>query len=228
MLPITCACWTWAGRACAARPSQADVDARYAYIESALRRDAPAARLWWTGWVASYAALTVGQASFALATTSKGLRIDSLVGGATTLLGAVGTALTSRAAFTAPGRLAAMKADTPRARRLRLKRAEESLRDVADSERFGRSPVSYIGAALVTLASTFVLWAGYKRYTSGWLNLLAGTAVSQIQIATQPTSGLRAWNAYRAGRFTPQAGASPGLSWSVALTPRGVWLCGRF
>jgi hypothetical protein len=227
-LTVGCACLAWSGCARAAEPSAAEVDERYAFIEAALKRDAPPARLWWTGWVTSYATLTVGQAALALAVKSRGLRIDSIVGGATTLLGVAGTALSSRAAFTGPGELGDMDADTPRARRLRLKRAEDLLHEVAESERLGRSPVTYFGAAAVTLASTFVLWAGYKRYASGWLNLLAGTAVSQLQIATQPTAGLRAWNAYCAGRLTPEVGTRPSLAWSVALTPRGVWLVGSF
>lgn len=225
---LACMCLACAGRARAAARTPSEVDARYAAIESALARDAPAARLWWTGWVTGYAALGVGQAAFALAVHDKGLRVDAAVGASTSLVALGGTLLGPRTPFTAPGELARMDASTPRARRLRLERAEQLLRDAAESERAGLSPWMQLGGAAVTLGSTFVLWIGYHRYLSGWLNLLASTAVGELQFATQPTDAIATWNAYRAGRLVHAAAAEPRLSWSVALAPGGVWLSGRF
>jgi hypothetical protein len=201
----------------AAGPSSTadDTDARTASIVSALADGESAARLWWVGWTVGFAALTVGEGTVALATHDAGVRADAVVGLSGSALG-TGTMLflASRAAFAYRGRLDAIDPSTPEGRRARLVEAEKILDEAADDEAFGRSLIVHLGGDAVVLASSFVLWAGYHRYASGWLNLISGTAVAEAQILTHPTAAITARKAYRAGTSKPSA---PALTWT--LTP---------
>lgn len=210
----------------AADPAPADVDARYEAIVSALERGEGAARLWWTGWTLGFAALTLGEGTVALVTHDPGTRADAVVGTSGSALG-VGAMLllSSRAAFDYRGRLAGLAASTPEARLARLREAERTLDVAADDEAMGRSLVAHLGGDAVILAGSFVLWAGYHRYASGWLNLIGGTLTAEAQILTRPTAAIEARRAYRAGTLRPRA---PPSTWTLTPTVGGVTLTGTF
>ncbi len=214
-------------RARADERTPAEVDARYSAIESALARGESRSRLWWNGWALGYGGLTVAQGGIALFAKDKGTRVDAVVGGAGSLLGFAGVLTTSRAAFTARDTLAEMDASTPEARALRLRKAEELLEEAADAERLQKSIWAHLATTTVNLTGTFVLWIGYKRYQSGWLNLLASTAVGELQIITAPTDAVDAWDDYRAGRLRKRSSA-PRAAWSVAPVPWGLELSASF
>ncbi|MBI3199936.1 MAG: hypothetical protein HYZ29_00250 [Myxococcales bacterium] len=189
------------------------VGERYRFILAELEQGEGNAALWWNGWTFGFAAATVGQTVLALAVDDRGWRIDNAVGAATSGLGAIGTALEPRTPITAAADLRAMDASTPAARALRLRRAEQLLRDAAQEELDGRSWFPHVAGAATTLAASAVLWYGYDRYSSGWLNLLGGTLVTELQIASRPTAAVRAYRAY----YQRHAGAA-------ALAPRTWWI----
>lgn len=207
------------------RPPPPDEAARYAFLVASLEHERPAMQLWWTGWTLGYAGLAAGQAGAALFWPDDGTRIDATVGAVESTLGVVGMLITPRTPIDAPDELRAMDASTPQARARRLRRAEHLLAKSAEDEALGQSWLPHLEAALVNYAGTSVLWFGYHRYAGGWLNLIGGTAVSELQILTRPTASIDAWRRYRAGLTTPP---SDGIAWSIAPTIGGAAVVGTF
>lgn len=112
-----------------------------------------------------------------------------------------------------------MESGTPQARRLRRLRAEELLHTSAKEEGFGISWVPHVAAAAVNLAGAYILFHDYKRYVPGWLSLGSGTAVAELQIVTQPTAAIGAWNRYlRTYPVQAGTGRGPAVAWTVAPT----------
>jgi hypothetical protein len=214
-----------AGPGIAADPSLEDVDARYEAIRSALGEGESSARLWWYGWNAGFVALTLGEGTVLLVTHDPGQRVDSSVGLIGAAIGSGALLISSRAAFTYRGRLAAMDASTPAARLARLHEAERILDRAADAETAGQAWFAHVGGDALTLAGTFVLWAGYHRYASGWLNLVGGVIVTEAEILTRPTAAITARRAYRAGRLPAP---TPSFTWTLVPAVGGLGWLARF
>jgi hypothetical protein len=206
--------------------ASADVDARYAAISASLEAGEGAARLWWFGWTGGYAALTVGEAIVAAAARDEGTRVDAIVGLSGSALGVGAMLFSSRAGFAFRGRLSAYDPDTLDGRRARLREAEKILDEAANDEESTRAWYTHVAGDAVTLAGTFVLWAGYHEYANGWLNLIGGTLVTEAQILTKPTAAIRARRAYRAGTLTAPRAVS--FTWSIAPALGGVGFVGTF
>ncbi len=203
-----------------AEPLPAEVDARYGAILGALEQGESRARLWWYGWTLGFAALTVGETATAVVTHDGGLRADAVVGASGSALGlGAMLLLTSRSAFQFRDRLAAIDTSTPDGRLARLREAERILDEAADDETGGHSIFAHLGSDVVTLAGSFVLWAGYHRYASGWLNLVGGVVVGEAQILTRPTAAIFARRAYRAGLASAEP---PSPRWFVIPAPGGM------
>ncbi|GEM_PF-1114315 len=191
-------------------------DERYDFILGELERGEGNAGLWWNGWALGFALATVGQGAVAVAASDRGWRIDNAVGAASSGLGLIGTLIEPRTPITAAADLRAMDSTTPRARALRLRRAEQLLRSAAQEEVDGRSWFPHVAGAATTLAASAVLWYGYDRFASGWLNLVGGTLVCELQIASRPTAAARSYRAY----FDRYAGRPP----VAAIAPQRLWV----
>ena len=206
-----------AADACTAEPN---VDTRYDEILTVFERGQTASRWWWYGFTSGYAAATLGQGVLAVVTTDRGTRIDSIVGAAESGIGVIGMFLaTPRTPMWAAGELRAMDNRTACARLRRLRRAEALLEKSADEQESARSWYAQVIGAGLNLAGAAVLWVGYQRYATGWYTLGAGVATQQVQILTQPTAALGAWNSY---------GAHRQATWSVTPFPGGVAVSGVF
>jgi hypothetical protein len=212
-------------RAPESTPVNANVDAEYDALVAELARGESAARLWWWGWTGGFAAIALGEGVVAIATHDAGTRESAVVGICGSALGVGAMLFASRAAFTYRARLESMDASTPEARLLRLREAEKILDEAAKDEEEGRSWFAHVGGDAVTLAGTFVLWAGYHQYANGWLNLLGGTVVTEVQIFTRPTAAIEARRAFRAGRPSPAASS---FTWTVLPSFGGAGLVGTF
>ncbi|MFO0570763.1 MAG: hypothetical protein U0263_34320 [Polyangiaceae bacterium] len=163
---------------------------RYERSERVLEATSGPSAVWWNGWALGFGVCSVAQGAVALAARDRGLRVDSAVGAASCGLGFAGVLLEPRTAIGASAELRAMDASNPRARRARRLRAEALVAQVAREQREGRSWVPHVLGGAVNLAGSAVLWLGYQRYLSGWLNLLGGTLVTELQIATRPTAAM--------------------------------------
>ncbi len=196
------------------------VRARLAFVEHALDTEQPRARHWRNAWLVTFAALAVGQGGFAWLTTNRGYRVDAAVGGAKSALGFLALLVGPHTNTGAADRVAAMPARTHGQRRDKLRLAEALLVDSAKEERFEQSWMPRIASAVVNLAGAYVMWIGYQRYTTGWLSIGSGLAVSELEIRTAPV-GL---TGFRAGPASP----SIATSWTIAPVVGGLSLTGSF
>jgi hypothetical protein len=208
--------WSFAGST-RAQLDHVEIDSRYRVVLRELERGEPAMERWWYGWTVGYGVAAVGQTAAALLVEDEGLRIDSAVGAASSWLAFGAMFVDPRTSITAASELRAMDASSPRARELRLGRAEDLLRTSADEARAARSWFPHVAGMTVTLAGSSVLWIGYQRHLSGWINLLAGTLITEAQILTRPTGALASEQSYF-GRS----------AWMVFPAPNGASLVGWF
>ncbi len=170
--------------------TDAEVTRRLAFIEGRLRAGTPAAERWWTGWLAGFTALTLGQAVVALATTDPGLRKDAAVGAASSSLGVIPLGL-----FPFPDRYAAaavarLAASTPALRREKLARAEALLEKCAEADAAGRAWTAHALSAGVSIGVGLVQAFVYDRPRSGVLSAVGGVGLSEAQIFTRPTAAI--------------------------------------
>lgn len=205
----------------AAANAQDRTEQRYQFIVRELERGEGTSSLWWNGWVGGFAVATAGQTVLALTLKDRGWRIDNAVGAASSGLGLIGTLLEPRTPITAAAELDAMDASTPRARALRLQKAEALLLQAAQEEIDGRSWFPHVAGAATTVAASAVLWYGYERYESGWLNIIGGVLVTELQIATRPTAAIRSYQAYYDRFGSRRQSFAPRRWW---ITTRGLGL----
>jgi hypothetical protein len=203
----------------AAEGDVADVDRRYAFIDAELERGRGPAQAWWTVWMASYSAATLGGAGVALLATSHPLRVSSGVLAAKSILGVGSLALAWRPLWGATPELHAMAATTPEARAARLARAELLLERRAKAESIARGWVTQVSSISINLAGSAVLWFGYDQHRSALVSAGTGLAISEIQIWTTPRGAVDALQRYRAGELTPRT--EPQVSWSFVPWPVG-------
>lgn len=153
------------------------------------------AQIWWWGWAFGYATLTVGQGIVALATSDRDLRVNMLVGSASSLLGLGFVLITDFPARYASAELRAIKEDTEEARSAKQKRARELLRASAEAEIDGRSWVVHLLGASVAVAQGLILWLAFDLPVDGIVNATVSLAISEAQIWTQPTRAIDDWQA---------------------------------
>jgi len=212
--------------------SDAEVTRRLTFIEARLERATPSACLWWSAWYYGYVAVAVGQAGVALATTNRGLRIDSAVGAAFSSLGVLGLGVSGFPPLHAAATLRAFPAGTPAERRSKLARGERLLAGAAAAEVGGRSWVAHVAGIGLTLTSSLVLALAYKRVVSSVVTLVSGVGITEAQIFTRPTAAIDDWSAYQRGASgtSTAAGGRRGtpVTWTVVAQPGGVGLAAAF
>jgi hypothetical protein len=201
-------------------------EARLAFITDRLQQGEGAARAWYWTWTAIYGAATIGQAiGFFLSQDLRG-QVNWATGTATTLLGTLLMLITDFPAEYGARELSRMPVNTPEQRKAKLKRAEELLEKAAEAETDGRAWYIHLGGAAVSLAGGLILWLAYGFLVDGIINTVAGIAVSELQIWTQPTRAIGDWREYQA-QF---GGAASGTKPTVRIVPTigGMALVGRF
>ncbi len=204
----------------AAPGDDADVRARYAFLDAELARGESYARAWWTLWTIGYSAVVAGSLGFGALTTSYDLRVDAYTDAAKSALGLGSVVFTLRAPFRAPGELAAMDASTADARALRLARAEALLDESAAAETLSTSWLAHLASLGVNVGGAAILWFGYGQRGIAIVDMAVGIAVGELQIETTPTDAVDSLRRYRAGDFTPRA--EHRLTWSITPAPGGA------
>lgn len=164
------------------------------------------ARLWWYGWAGFYAGATIVSLTAALTSGNRTLQITSGVSAAESFVGLSGMLILPFAAKDAAAELRDMPEATPEERSKKLLAAEELLQKSAEDEAAGRSWVQHMLGVLVNAAGALVLWQGYgskirqaggEPWEQALLSFVAGTAVSELQIWTEPTGAMAAYKDYR-------------------------------
>jgi hypothetical protein len=201
-------------------------EARLVFITERLQAGEGAARAWYWTWTTIYGAATIGQAiGFFLSQDLRG-QVNWATGAATTLLGTLLMLVTDFPAEYGARELSHMPVNTPEQRKAKLKRAEELLENAASSEADGRAWFIHLGGAVVSIAGGLILWLAYGFLVDGIINTVAGIAVSEIQIWTQPTRAINDWREYQAQFGGAVGGTKPTVR--VIPTIGGMALAGRF
>jgi hypothetical protein len=200
-------------------PAVASASGRLASeIQQQLDHEAAHERLWWNGWMATYAGLTTGQGVAAGLSGDRDTRADLGVGAATSFLGVVGVLISRLPEIDAAAEtLRAMPAEGEHAGRARDEAAALLRKQAAGAEREERSWVAHALNFIVAAGSSLVLWKGFDRGPSSATNFATSLAVGELQIWTQPDA-LIGTSSARAAAPPPETSVTPrrslGLAWS--------------
>jgi hypothetical protein len=217
------------GAACVAppnaRPSLAAVDGRERlfWITRKLELDARRGRVWALGWGVGIGA--AGAASLmAVPFVEPSTRVDWYTGAATAAVGVVPFIVSPLTVTRDAPKLRELIAATPigddaEACAL-LARAELMLRDDAANEERNRAWYIHVGNLAFNTGVFLFLGLGFHHWSAGAVNGLAGAAVGEAIIFTQPTGAIRAAEAYERGDLSAAAptGEAPAWGWAYAAT----------
>lgn len=217
-----------APRARAQDLTDVEITRRLGFIERHLEAGTVAADRWWYGWYGGWTALTVGEVVFAIAAPSRGFRVDSAVGAVSCSLGVIPLGLFPFVPRTAAASLRAVPGVTREEKRRKLATAERLLRTSAETEALGRSWLPHTLGIGVSVAAGLILALGYQRPVTGTINILAGIALTEAQIFTQPTAAIGVWRAYGLGRFETPVAATNTPRWTIVPQPTGIGFAAVF
>lgn len=150
-------------------------------------------------------------------------RYDNIVGGITNLLAVGDLAVNPLGAWNA--------AETLRSRpneekQVKLRYAEQLLKDCADREEYGRSWKTHALGALLSLLGGIAIACDDGRGGDGALFFATSMAVAEIQIFTMPTSAISDWKEYSAmssADFTAHMRESPRNNFFISANPKGLF-----
>jgi hypothetical protein len=201
------------------------INERIRYIQTCLENEKPNANLWWKGWIAGYAAATVGQGISCLISDKKSTKQDMALGAATTLLGAAGQLFTPMVGCNAPGLLAKEPDSSSDERLAKLKYAEKLFENSAKREKLGRSWQAHALSGAVNLSSGLITWIGFKRSVwAGLGNFAFNMAITEAQIWSQPTRAIRDYKLYNS-KYKSSSNpvvSKPEIQWFVSAYPGGI------
>lgn len=173
------------------------VTERIRTIQTMLDESKNAVNIWWYGWLGAYSVATIGQGAACLLSQNTATRQDMILGAGTTILGAVFQLITPLDTGQGAEQLSAMPENTQFEKLLKLKIAEDFLKNYAMKEQEGRSWKIHALNTVVNLGSGLITWLGYKRSVwDGVANFAINTAITETQIWTQPTRTLRDYKKY--------------------------------
>lgn len=226
--------------------SDEEVRERLAFIESCLYAAQPRAKAWWYGWIAGYSAGAVVLGSLAAVhwkdvkrdpqtgqeVPDRGFAEDMLVGSATFALGVGGLLIDPFVPAYGPNSLRAVPGRTAEESRLKLRKAEDLLRECAKREREGRGWLTHLLNLGANAAAGLVTVLAFDRpWSDGLLTFATGEAISLLNIYTQPRRAIRDLENYETTFLGRQASAlkTPGeRCFYFGLSPGGFSLGLRF
>lgn len=174
------------------------VSERIEVIQQMLDRSVVKTDVWWYGWLGTYTAATVGQGVVSLVSDDIITRQDMALGAATTALGAAFQLLTPLDVRAYAHKLSEMPDSTADDKTKKLMAAELYLSDIAAIEKGGRSWKIHAVNTAVNAASGLITWIGFKRSVwDGVANFLLNSAITELQIWTQPTRLIREQKQYQ-------------------------------
>jgi hypothetical protein len=187
-------------RSQSSQPQSQDIDTeRIRYIENVFNESAITSQIWWYGWMGTYSAVAVVSFSIGAVSNNDAVKIVQYVSGVEALIGVAGLLASPMTSAYASWRLRPMPFGTAEERKEKLARGETYLDDCAEGQALGSSWITHTLNVAINAAGGLVIWKGYEKrirnagsnpMTQGLINFLAGTAVGEIQIFTQPTRGI--------------------------------------
>lgn len=174
------------------------VKQRIQHIQNILDKNKRNADLWNYGWIGIYSAGTVAQGFVYVANNDKGLRQDMALGAATTLLADVFQIIDPLKTGKYARKLSEMKDETSDERMIKLTKAEEIFKSAATRDKSGKSWKIHALNGAVNLSSGLITWLAFKRTLwDGIINFAMNSAISELQICTQPTKTFKDYKLYK-------------------------------
>lgn len=158
----------------AAAPSTA-VDPRLDLLE----RDATHARVWFWGFTAAYSLAAVAQTTFALLVDDDGLRVDAIVGAASSALGVGGMIISPVPRVWRAASRARAGGDL-----------DLALTEAAEAERQGRAWYNHALVGVVSVAAGLTLWLGYDRPVSAIITFAEDLVIGELNLFLIPTRSM--------------------------------------
>jgi hypothetical protein len=207
-----------------------DDNARYAWLDAELARIEVPTERWYTGWVASFGLLAIGQYSLGIAAPNAGLREISIAGAINATLGLGAVLIAPNTLDGTREKLENFDASTPLGAYERRRRAEYLLHATAAEEGFYHGPVPLVLAFLSSAGAGAILWFGYDQHVGGIATLGAGLAATGLQMLTRPFSATDAWKRYSTlAHPSPGSQVSPDqINVSFDVSPIGMGMHGTF
>lgn len=201
------------------------VDKKISYIENSLQKSVPAVNRWWYGWLGTYTVATGVQAAIGFSSNDKSTRQDMFLGSATTVIGAVFQGITPLHTDKDFRLITQLPDSTPELKAAKLAKAEELFRNTANIEKVGRSWQIHALNEAVNLGSGLITWLAFKRSVwDGVSNFLLNSAVTEIQIWTQPNRTQKDYEKYINMYIEKPISEKPQTEYHLKTYPGGVAL----
>ena len=185
-----------------ADPKLAEVDARERvhFLQRELGAQARYATQWQTTWFLARSAVLAGEFGLAIVSPDAGDRTDAVVTGLFAIVPPIGTLLFGlRVARDGPRFLRLDHLDTDASRCAYVARGEQFLARDAKNEDENRGWIQHALQIAGSTALFLILGVGFDHWKNAIINGVAGIALGELQILTQPTGLIGAWERYRAG-----------------------------
>jgi len=155
------------------------------------------ADLWNYGWLAAYSAGTIVQGVVYFTNDDKNIRQDMALGGITSALAGIFQLIDPLEVGKKAKILNRLPESTAEERLKKLSDGEELFQSIALREKRGKSWQIHALNGAVNLSSGLITWIGFKRTPlDGLVNFALNSAISELQIFTQPTRTLKDYQNY--------------------------------
>lgn len=187
-----------------ADPKLAEIDARdrVHFLQRELGAQARYATQWQTTWFLARSAILASEFGLAVVSADAGDRTDAVITGVFAIAPPIGTLLFGlRVARDGPRFLRLDHLDTDASRCAYVARGEQFFARDAKNEDDNRGWLQHALQIAGSTALFLVLGLGYDHWRNAIINGLAGIALGELQILSQPTGLVSAWERYRAGEL---------------------------
>jgi len=179
---------------------------RIGYIQKEFDDSSLYNSIWWYGWMGIYAGTAAVSFGIAQSSDDDTVKITQTVSGVQSVIGLAGLIFSPMPPAYAGRTLREMPYGTPEDKARKLSEAERYLQETADVQEFGSSWITHFLNFAVGASGALVIWkvyddeiedAGGDPDKEALNNFLLSFLVGELQIFTQPTGGIKAWNRYR-------------------------------
>jgi hypothetical protein len=201
-----------------------EIDQRLQSLQEMLEQNEKQATTWWWSWIGIYGAATIVQGAVAAVSDEKATRQDMILGAGTTLAGAVGQLIAPvKTTFNAEKDLNLSLHRLEKFRK--MQEMETLLQKQAAIAVNGKGFQMQALAGCVNLTSGLITWLGFKRSVwDGLANFALNTAVTEVQIFTQPVKAKKDYRRYAAqyGLEGSRPPARNPVEWYAQALPGGL------
>lgn len=210
---VACLVFAWSEVYAADMNLQGNETERITFIQKEFDDSAMYSSIWWYGWMGVFGASAAVSFGVGLTSDDETVKITQVVSGIQSVIGFTGLILSPMPSVYAGGRLSRMPDGTQDEKIRKLLEGERLLSETADAQAFGSSWVPHLLNFAVGAAGGLIIWkaygneiedAGGNPRKEALYNFLLSFIIGELQIFSQPTSGIKAWNSYR-GMYAPDS-----------------------